>query len=45
MTVTVLAESKEFRDAVLTSRMEHGAAETYDRLAALLEAQMAFITA
>jgi uncharacterized protein YndB with AHSA1/START domain len=38
MTVTVLAASKEVRDAVLASGMEHGAAETYDRLAALLEA-------
>jgi uncharacterized protein YndB with AHSA1/START domain len=37
MTVTVRAESKEVRDAVLASGMEHGAAETYDRLAALLE--------
>jgi uncharacterized protein YndB with AHSA1/START domain len=37
MTVTVLAESKEARDAVLASGMEHGAGETYDRLAALLE--------
>jgi uncharacterized protein YndB with AHSA1/START domain len=37
MTVTVLAASKEIRDAVVASGMEHGAAETYDRLAALLE--------
>jgi hypothetical protein len=29
-------ESKEVRDAVVESGMEHGAAETYDRLAALL---------
>jgi hypothetical protein len=35
--VTVLAASKEIRDAVVASGMEHGAAETYDRLAALLE--------
>ena len=28
MTVTVLAASKEVRDAVLASGMEHGAAET-----------------
>jgi hypothetical protein len=34
----LLAESKEVRDAVLASGMEHGAAETYDRLAALLGA-------
>jgi hypothetical protein len=39
MTVTVLAASKEIRDAVVASGMEHGAAETYDRLAALLETQ------
>jgi hypothetical protein len=37
MTVTVLAASKEIRDAVVASGMEHGAAETYDRLAALVE--------
>ena len=36
MTVTVLSPSKEVRDAVLKSGMEHGAAETYDRLAELL---------
>lgn len=36
MTVTVLSPSKEVRDAVLQSGMEHGAAETYDRLAELL---------
>jgi uncharacterized protein YndB with AHSA1/START domain len=30
---TVLYESKEIRDAVLKSGMEHGAAETYDKLA------------
>jgi len=35
-TATVLAESKEIRDAVLASGMEHGAAESYDRLADLL---------
>ena len=45
MTVTVLAESKEVRDAVVASGMEHGAAETYDRLAALVEAQVASATA
>jgi hypothetical protein len=33
----MLAASKEIRDAVVASGMEHGAAETYDRLAALLE--------
>ena len=36
MTVTVLSPSKEVRDIVLQSGMEHGAAETYDRLAELL---------
>jgi uncharacterized protein YndB with AHSA1/START domain len=36
MTATVLYESKEVRDAVIKSGMEHGAAETYDRLAELL---------
>jgi uncharacterized protein YndB with AHSA1/START domain len=36
MTVTVLYPSKEVRDAVLQSGMEHGAAESYDRLAELL---------
>ena len=36
LTGTVLYESKEVRDAVVESGMEHGAAETYDRLAELL---------
>jgi len=36
LTATVLSPSKEVRDAVLKSGMEHGAAETYDRLAELL---------
>jgi uncharacterized protein YndB with AHSA1/START domain len=36
MTVTVLYPSREVRDAVLQSGMEHGAAESYDRLAELL---------
>lgn len=40
MTVTVLAASKEVRDAVVASGMEHGAAESYDRLAALVESQV-----
>lgn len=38
MTVMVLAASKEIRDAVVASGMEHDAAESYDRLAELLEA-------
>jgi uncharacterized protein YndB with AHSA1/START domain len=36
LTGTVLYESKEIRDAVISSGMEHGAAETYDKLAELL---------
>jgi uncharacterized protein YndB with AHSA1/START domain len=32
ITVTVLYESKEIRDAVLASGMQEGASETYDRL-------------
>lgn len=35
-TATVLYPSKEVRDAVVQSGMEHGAAESYDRLAELL---------
>jgi len=36
LTGTVLCESREVRDAVIATGMEHGAAETYDRLADLL---------
>ena len=36
MTATVLYDSKEVRDAVIQTGMEHGAAETYDRLAEFL---------
>ena len=36
LTATARYESKEVRDAVVESGMEHGAAETYDRLAELL---------
>src|SRR6202158_273976 len=36
LTVTVLYPSPEVRDAVLKSGMEHGAAESYDKLAELL---------
>lgn len=32
MTVVVRAPSQEVRDAIIASGMEHGAAETYDRL-------------
>ena len=37
VTVNLLYESKEVRDAVARSGMEHGAAETYDRLAEFLQ--------
>jgi uncharacterized protein YndB with AHSA1/START domain len=37
ITVTVLYESKEIRDAVIDSGMEKGAAVTYDRLAEYLD--------
>jgi uncharacterized protein YndB with AHSA1/START domain len=40
-TMTVLSASKEICDAVVASGMEHGAAETYDRLAALAEGGVA----
>ncbi len=36
VTVTVLYPSQEVRDAVIKSGMEHGAAESYDRLAEYL---------
>ena len=36
LTATVLYPSKEVRDIVIRSGMEHGAAESYDRLAELL---------
>jgi len=36
LTATVLYSSKEVRDAVILSGMEHGAAESYDKLAELL---------
>jgi uncharacterized protein YndB with AHSA1/START domain len=35
LTATVLYPSQEIRDAVIQSGMEHGAAESYDRLAEL----------
>jgi uncharacterized protein YndB with AHSA1/START domain len=38
LTVTVQYASREVRDAVIQSGMEHGAAESYDRLAELLAA-------
>jgi uncharacterized protein YndB with AHSA1/START domain len=36
LTATILYESKKIRDLVVKSGMEHGAAETYDKLAELL---------
>src|SRR6266513_1949273 len=36
LTATVLYPSQEIRDMVLKSGMEHGAAETYDKLAEML---------
>jgi uncharacterized protein YndB with AHSA1/START domain len=36
LTATVLYPSQEVRDAVIQSGMEHGAAESYDKLAELL---------
>lgn len=36
LTATVLSPSREVRDAVIRSGMEHGAAESYDKLAELL---------
>lgn len=41
LTAIVYHESPEIRDAVIKSGMEHGAAESYDRLAELLASQMA----
>ena len=39
LTATVLYPSREVRDAVIKSGMEHGAAESYDKLAELLAAE------
>lgn len=36
LNATILSPSREVRDAVIQSGMEHGAAETYDRMAELL---------
>jgi uncharacterized protein YndB with AHSA1/START domain len=38
LNATILYPSKEVRDAVIQSGMEHGAAESYDKLAELLPA-------
>jgi len=40
LTCRILYVSKEIRDAVIQSGMEHGAAESYDRLAELLAANV-----
>jgi uncharacterized protein YndB with AHSA1/START domain len=40
LTATVLYPSREVRDAVLKSGMEHGAAESYDKLNELLVASL-----
>jgi uncharacterized protein YndB with AHSA1/START domain len=36
LSVTILSPSREVRDAVIQSGMEHGAAESYDKLAEVL---------
>jgi uncharacterized protein YndB with AHSA1/START domain len=41
LTATVLYPSREVRDAILKSGMEHGAAESYDKLAELLTSTLA----
>jgi len=41
LTATILYPSREVRDAVIKSGMEHGAAESYDKLAELLAAATA----
>lgn len=41
LTCTMLYPTKEVRDLVIQTGMEHGAAETYDRLAELLPTTMA----
>jgi uncharacterized protein YndB with AHSA1/START domain len=41
LTATVLYPSQDVRDAVLKSGMEHGAAESYDKLAELLTSTLA----
>ena len=41
LTLTVLYESREARDAVINSNMEHGVGESYDRLAELLASAQA----
>lgn len=43
LTATVLYASQEIRDAVIKSGMEHGAAESYDKLAELLTSRAAAV--
>ena len=45
LTATILYPSREVRDAVLKSGMEHGAAESYDKLAELLSAATTGVSA
>jgi uncharacterized protein YndB with AHSA1/START domain len=45
LTATVLYPSKEVRDAVIQMGMEHGAAESYDKLAELLAKSVAMANA
>lgn len=42
LTATVMAPSKEARDGMVATGMEHGAAESYDRMADLLKEQVGF---
>jgi hypothetical protein len=42
---TILYPSREVRDAVIKSGMEHGAAESYDKLAELLSAATTGVSA
>ena len=44
VTINVMYESKQIRDAVVQSGMEHGAAESYDRLAEYLASTAATTT-
>ena len=45
LTATILYPSREVRDAVIKSGMEHGAAESYDKLAELLSAATTGVSA
>jgi uncharacterized protein YndB with AHSA1/START domain/effector-binding domain-containing protein len=42
LTATITAPSKEARDGMMATGMEHGAAESYDRMAGLLDQQIEF---